>query len=876
VHTAATIFTVKHYFIFSPTIHTHAYRGKPDVHRAFPQFLRSCVSTMAFGPCLLYGFLFLFQISYAINGHTILEGVRNPETGIDVAQLIDSAQNEERQVSKLDRVLKILQGLQNQINQLKSRVEDIHKLQADLNATKRECEQTSGNDNEHHFDVTNCGNKTRNEGKYFVADGTFGTWENHVFCRIFSTKRLPAMNYAVTADMYNVIGYHGVDYGFPGIAYNIENNQNFDFVYIRLHRKNSCFQTGYVQNNMLQWVGTDNGPCADGPPKGRTWFKFQVFVRENEAQLYLDDIQIHVLKPHFPPIARGGVIIAAGQQNVVRFRNFNISAIKPYRFSVYNCKSYHRVSSEYYRLDAKHGAWPDSGFCKAIRTEEISHSSYAISTSLFNQRGFTGTANTGYLGVMFNAQDQYNFDFVYFRPGSFGGCYNTGFVQNTVINWVNSKIGACPGGRFSGGVWHNVTVYVRGDDVSIELDGKHLVTTKAHYPNRAVGGVILGNGVDGVASFKYYRVTPIDPSSFEIYDCTRSTRSTKQYHILDAKHGDFPQDTFCRAFSKDIISGDNYFISADLFIQGWQSVETGSNFVGLAFNAKDASNYDFIYVTPKKSGFCYRMGYVMNGVVQFSGILEGKCPGGPPRKGVWFKMTVAVRGSSATISLDGKHLMTANPHFHVFSRGGVIVANGDRNVLTFRNYQSKPIHPFQFVFSRCGRQTHQTNGSFVLDGMYPKWPLNAFCSALYKPSLNSLAKRYFVEAKLNNVESWLGSDWGNPGLMFNALDENNYEYAYVRLHEKESCFQFGSVFNGMVRERKANTGSCNGMRPKRDSWFTMRVQVHSKNEAQLYINNVLIASHVASIPWYPRGGVVVANGFKNIIMFREFRIFAKK
>ena len=97
-----------------------------------------------------------------------------------------------------------------------------------------------------------------------------------------------------------------------------------------------------------------------------------------------------------------------------------------------------------------------------------------------------------------------------------------------------------------------------------------------------------------------------------------------------------------------------------------------------------------------------------------------------------------------------------------------------------------------------------------------------------------------------------------------------------RLHEKESCFQFGSVFNGMVRERKANTGSCNGMRPKRDSWFTMRVQVHSKNEAQLYINNVLIASHVASIPWYPRGGVVVANGFKNIIMFREFRIFAKK
>ena len=97
-----------------------------------------------------------------------------------------------------------------------------------------------------------------------------------------------------------------------------------------------------------------------------------------------------------------------------------------------------------------------------------------------------------------------------------------------------------------------------------------------------------------------------------------------------------------------------------------------------------------------------------------------------------------------------------------------------------------------------------------------------------------------------------------------------------RLHEKNTCYQFGSVFNGMVRERKTNTGSCNGMRPKPDSWSTMRVQINSKNEAQFYINNVFIASHIASIPWYPRGGVVVANGYKNIIMFREFRIFAKK
>eukprot|EP00795_Rhopilema_esculentum_P008279 gene8279-14236_t len=727
----------------------------------------------------------------------------------------------------------------------------------------------------HSFDITNCGNKTSNEGRYFIADATFGTWDDHAFCRVFSTKKIPQLNYAVTAELYNVIGYHSVDYGFPGIAYNIENNQNFDFVFLRLHRRNSCFQTGYVQNNRIQWIGTNNGPCPNGPPKGRTWFKLQVYVREGEAQLFLNDIQVSVIKPHFPPIGRGGVIVAAGQQNVVRFKNFNISAIKPYPFGIYNCRSYYRISDEYYRLDAKDGTWPDSGFCKAIREESISSNSYAISASLFNQRGFTGTPQTGYLGLLFNAQDQYNFDFVYFRPGSFGGCYNTGFVQNTNINWVNAKIGACPGGQFKGAVWNNVTVYVRGDDVSVELDGKHLVSTKAHFPTRAVGGVILGNGVDGVASFKYYKVTPIEPRKFDIYDCTRFTRSTNKYHILDAKHGGFPQDSFCRAISKVIIPGNNYYISAEMFMQGWRNAESGRSFIGLAFNAKDSSNYDFVYVRPKKNGFCFRMGYVMNGIVQYSSLLEGKCPGGPPQKGVWFKMSVAVRESSAIISLDGRHLITASPHFHTFARGGVLVSNGDRNVLTFRKYESHAIKPFEFIFSRCGRKTHQNNGSFIIDGMYPNWPLNGFCSAMWRPTLRTLAKQYFVQAKLNNVESWLGSDWGNLGLMFNALDENNFEFVYIRLHDKQNCYQFGSVFNGQVRERKTNSGSCGGRRPKKDTWFLLRVQVNSKNEASLFVNNLEIGRYTAAIPWHPRGGVVVANGHKNVIMFREFKTFSK-
>ena len=85
----------------------------------------------------------------------------------------------------------------------------------------------------HTFDITNCGNRTADQGQFFVVDATYGTWEEHVFCRVFSFTQIKETNYVVSASMYNVIGYHGINYGFPGLAYNIENNQNFDFVYVR-------------------------------------------------------------------------------------------------------------------------------------------------------------------------------------------------------------------------------------------------------------------------------------------------------------------------------------------------------------------------------------------------------------------------------------------------------------------------------------------------------------------------------------------------------------------------------------------------------------------------------------------------------------------
>ena len=73
---------------------------------------------------------------------------------------------------------------------------------------------------------------------------------------------------------------------------------------------------------------------------------------------------------------------------------------------------------------------------------------------------------------------------VFFRVDSVGGCYETGFVQNSQINYISTKKGSCLNGPFKAATWRNITVYVRGEQVSIMLDDEQLITTKGHFPTR--------------------------------------------------------------------------------------------------------------------------------------------------------------------------------------------------------------------------------------------------------------------------------------------------------------------------------------------------------------------------------------------------------
>ena len=83
---------------------------------------------------------------------------------------------------------------------------------------------------------------------------------------------------------------------------------------------------------------------------------------------------------------------------------------------VQNCnKMDSNASPHSYTVYSKSGIqWPKNGICTVYNTKIDADAdkpdSYSISASFYNTR-----TNNGYMGLMFNAKDADNFDFVYFR-----------------------------------------------------------------------------------------------------------------------------------------------------------------------------------------------------------------------------------------------------------------------------------------------------------------------------------------------------------------------------------------------------------------------------------------------------------------------------
>lgn len=95
-------------------------------------------------------------------------------------------------------------------------------------------------------------------------------------------------------------------------------------------------------------------------------------------------------------------------------------------------------------------------------------------------------------------------------------------------------------------------------------------------------------------------------------------------------------------------------------------------------------------------------------------------------------------------------------------------------------------------------------------------------------------------------------------------------FGLLRPQGQSTCYQLGYVFNGAWSD--SVSGSCPNGSPSGGVWFTVRVEVSLDKSVNIYLNNDLVTSPTAKFNTKGRGGVLVANGYKNIIQFRGFDI----
>ena len=187
-------------------------------------------------------------------------------------------------------------------------------------------------------------------------------------------------------------------------------------IYCRPHNSNGCFQTGYTVNGVPTFTNGISAACpGQNPPLGGQWFDVRIEVNNNKAKIYLAGKLVRQVTPHYPGKGQGGVLVANGYKNIVYFRNFDITHY-PNDYLVTSCVvASSGTAGSHFVLDANHGSWPASGFCSAVNDKDTLNSNkYAISAELFNKVGWHG-ANSGHLGLLYNAKDEKNYDFVYFR-----------------------------------------------------------------------------------------------------------------------------------------------------------------------------------------------------------------------------------------------------------------------------------------------------------------------------------------------------------------------------------------------------------------------------------------------------------------------------
>ena len=80
----------------------------------------------------------------------------------------------------------------------------------------------------------------------------------------------------------------------------------------------------------------------------------------------------------------------------------------------------------------------------------------------------------------------------------------------------------------------------------------------------------------------------------------------------------------------------------------------------------------------------------------------------------------------------------------------------------------------------CASFTQLGPSSYEMDANHGSWEADGFCRVIRMDEINA-GDPYTINVDLYNVIAWDGVDSGHLGVMYNAVDEDNFDVFYFRL-----------------------------------------------------------------------------------------------
>ncbi|XP_032229577.1 uncharacterized skeletal organic matrix protein 7 [Nematostella vectensis] len=117
-----------------------------------------------------------------------------------------------------------------------------------------------------------------------------------------------------------------------------------------------------------------------------------------------------------------------------------------------------------------------------------------------------------------------------------------------------------------------------------------------------------------------------------------------------------------------------------------------------------------------------------------------------------------------------------------------------------------------------------------------------------------------------------GSNYLYPSVMFNVIDDDNFDMVYLRSNDPDRCVQPAYVWGGGNARKDFSASDCLAGTPPNGEWFSVTLNV-TQSSVTLTMNGVFAKTFKPHFPLKRRIGFGVPADFNNHLQFKNVKLY---